>query len=405
MRLINIFIILLIGITLAEDSNMLLKAKINGASPEILKNGPISEICSKSTCIGDMMSVTYSSGGFAGKPFIWDYSFYVPPGTTDISTDDPTHITWDGLLATINYSTAGDYYVKFIANSTGGKNLDIGLGKIHIVNEKVWGLHSHRAMWDDRNWDGQYLANIDQQAAALKLNTVTYEGVANGKFSNLESFLDNTGLYVWPNLMNPINDSAQKPYYDDYERWAEVFADLSLIHPNLDAFLFNDMTPDVNTVFTPNYFRRILQAKNRINPNLRMLPVLYFDTDNMLKYFVPGNAYKPVMSIDGTTIWYSRSYLPGAINMRELKQYFRDAGKYIHPAPYIIGVYPLAKAGTSSPSYHNATDVYNMIAAADNNSEGVILYDVPWTATTQEDKHLHNAIIKAFRDSETTSRF
>lgn len=338
------------------------------------------------------VSAVYSAGGFAGKSFTWDYSFYVPSGTTSISTDDPIHIKWNGLVATMKYSTAGDYIVRFTLNSPSGSTT--GSGKVHIVKEKVWGLHSHRAIWDDK----YMVTGIDQQAEMLKINTVTYENTVNGGFYNLENFLNQTKLYVWPDLNTPPSDSQQTPYYHDYEKWAEAFANLSLVHPNLDGFLINDIHPDVNTFFTPAYLKRILQAKNRINPNLRMLPVLYYDyvSYDELKYFTPGNIYKPVLSVDGTTIWYWRSYSPNSIDMDQFSRYLRDSEKYIHPAPYVVGLYPIANVGEDSQMYHTKTDIYNMIVAADRNSEGIILYDVPWTASTKADIDLHDAIVQAF---------
>jgi hypothetical protein len=112
------------------------------------------------------------------------------------------------------------------------------------------------------------------------------------------------GLQVWVYLVPPSESEPQpgagakypEPFLQDYVRWAEGIAKLSLQHTNLTGWVIDDFDGNLK-FFTPDYVRRMQARAKSINPHLVFLPLTYFGS---IKPFV--NEYREV--IDGVVVAY-----------------------------------------------------------------------------------------------------
>ena len=69
-----------------------------------------------------------------------------------------------------------------------------------------------------------------------------------------------------------------KPFCKDYVKWMEALARLSLEYPALEGVFINDFECGAFSPkggFTVEYIRRVMQAKNRVNPKFKFLPGIY----------------------------------------------------------------------------------------------------------------------------------
>jgi hypothetical protein len=67
-----------------------------------------------------------------------------------------------------------------------------------------------------------------------------------------------------------------EPFRDDYERWAEEIARLSLRYSNLTGWVIDDFYGN-RAAFTPAHLRQIQTRAKQINPDLAFLPLMYFN--------------------------------------------------------------------------------------------------------------------------------
>lgn len=111
-----------------------------------------------------------------------------------------------------------------------------------------------------------------------------------------------TGIRVWVYLVPPSEGPrngypASEPFKQDYERWAEEIARLSLAHPNLVGWLIDDFYAN-HDFFTPTLLHQMRVRAKSLNPRLLFYPLLYFPevTPQVL------NAYRDV--IDGAVVAY-----------------------------------------------------------------------------------------------------
>jgi hypothetical protein len=320
------------------------------------------------------------AGGFAGESFKWDYSFYVK-GIVSASTNDSAHITWAGLNATITYPSSGDRYVRFTFRSSGGTDYS-GTGRIRIVEKEEW-IEKPRIDWAPRLAKNDYAngepdyEKIMQSAEALNVNGISLVSCTDANLKEITGFLTNTSLKIWPILRPPgYSTVASCLFKADYEAWSELLANLSLDHPNLQAYLIDDFHPaGYPSIITPAYIRRITQAKDRINPNLRFTPVMYFDSGNELDYFSPGNPYKAALK-DGATMWYYSSIYKRA-DISVLNSYVQEAHESMRPSSLTIGVYPIAYKKQGEEMFYAESFVESLVTSASEGSDGVHVFSVP----------------------------
>lgn len=341
----------------------------------------------RSVTLGQIESnKNFDAGGFTGESFTWDYSFYFPSAKS-ATTNDTDHIKWNGLVAIIEYPTARDHDVTFTFKDSEEKIIARGIGKIHIVNEEKWSVKPRICYSCDlviRNLGQTSDAkDIDYQktettARALGLSGLTHVVPTTNGPAELEKLLKETNLDIWASIysVGVENASLNQPFGADYEKWAEYFANLSLKYPNLKAFLMDDFHPRTNKELTPAYVREITQAKNRINPNLKFLPVLYYESE--LQLFESNSPYKTALT-DGASMWYWGSYLRAAntANTIALNSYLSKANSVIPPALHIAGFYPIAYGRTDSNVFYDPAFVKSAITSAISKSDGASIFNVP----------------------------
>ena len=326
------------------------------------------------------------AGGFTGQSFAWDYSFYVS-GVVSATTDDPEHIVWNGLTATINYSTAGDRTVNFTFKTSGGTVYN-GTGRIRIADKQEWN-EKPRVGWYNYEFDDFMSGNVDYAATVnsankLNINTIAPYYFYGSDTGGYETLLSNLGsLNHWPIIYGA--DMNQGPYHADFVSWAGYFANLSLTHHNLQAMVIDDYDPSVNTAFTHAYSVEIMQAKNRVNPNFKILPVLYYDYE--LHWFDPGNPWysqnNPIVSpfTDGIMMFYWGSWTKTAPVVANFTSLLDRAATFSH-VPFYSGFYPISYEPTldESSRFSSVADAQAMLVAAASKSAGVAVYYVPlWT--------------------------
>lgn len=112
------------------------------------------------------------------------------------------------------------------------------------------------------------------------------------------------GIEVWPYLVPPSESPPyttrySEPFRLDYVRWAEEIAILSLVHPNLKAFVIDDFWAN-RAFFTPDYVRLMRTRAQAINPLMTFWPLMYYREID--QSFIQG--YRKV--IDGVVAAYPR---------------------------------------------------------------------------------------------------
>ncbi len=82
------------------------------------------------------------------------------------------------------------------------------------------------------------------------------------------------GIIVWAILIPPSEGGNSPPFKQDYVRWMQELARLSLKYPCLKGVNIDDFYWDTK-FFTPQYTCTIYSAKQRINPRLQFAPTIY----------------------------------------------------------------------------------------------------------------------------------
>ena len=243
-----------------------------------------------------------NAGGFVNEPFTWNYSFYVsdPDGDEITATsDDPEHISWDGLVATFNYSKVGNYSVNLTFTDSHGANVS-GTAIIKIVERKEKEFIRAAHGGELRDSDGHI--DVDKTIEALKnvyANAIVLEPAYDKQWEDILNFLpaaneNNIKVFlILPDARTGVGPcgfcehwrcNLPKPYCKDYVKWMEVLANLSLQYPVLEGVFIDDFecgifsNPQGNYThpgFTVEYIEEVMQAKNRINPNFKFFPGIY----------------------------------------------------------------------------------------------------------------------------------
>ncbi len=96
------------------------------------------------------------------------------------------------------------------------------------------------------------------------------------------------GINVWVYLVPHTESTPPYPYSEpfkqDYVRWAQEIAKLSLEHDNLPGYVIDDFVANISPGrFTAEYIKQMVDAGKAINPKLKFYPLLYFpEIDNRL---------------------------------------------------------------------------------------------------------------------------
>ncbi|MCD4740104.1 LamG domain-containing protein, partial [archaeon] len=314
------------------------------------------------------------ASGFAGEASEWEYSPFLenPEGIEGSSND--SRISWDGTLATFDYSTPGDYPVEITFIPAFGETFS-GTARIRIVERLPW-RDFHTFMWskpvmtDGRDGDvneektAQAVADLGAEAVTVGLNS---EKRYNYFISMLEQGVG-SDLKVWARLPPHCEDwygGKCYPYEDDYVAWAEHLANLSLQYPQLEAWTVDDMHPH-STKFSSDYVNNMTLAAKRINPNLHFIPTWYFHMEGDLMDY---EEWEEV--IDQTFMWYWASY-QGTPDLNDLQNHLNQANQYIPPSTFITGIYPMKEADEQ----YDEQFTIDMLEMAIAQSNGIAVYDV-----------------------------
>ncbi len=102
-------------------------------------------------------------------------------------------------------------------------------------------------------------------------------------WDDLHAFLPRAAkanLKVWVTVVPPT-ESAPKyhdamPFRQDYGKWAEEIAKLSLQETNLVAWSIDDFAANSKKTFTPEAFKKMIGQGRAVNPKLAFIPCLYY---------------------------------------------------------------------------------------------------------------------------------
>ena len=122
-------------------------------------------------------------------------------------------------------------------------------------------------------------ADVEAMASRLKeLSVGTYYWLVEPAkdWEDLKLFLPKAaqvGLQVWVYLVPPSESEPQpgagakypEPFLQDYVRWAEEIAKLSLQHTNLTGWVIDDFDGNLK-FYTPDYVRRMQARAKSVNP-------------------------------------------------------------------------------------------------------------------------------------------
>ena len=217
-------------------------------------------------------------------------------------------------------------------------------------------------------------------AQLTELNANTYNWLIwqyDKDWDDLHYFLPLAGKYkiaVWVTLVPPSESKPKakwnsEPFGQDYIKWSEEVAKLSVKYPNLVALSIDDFVQNLGT-YTPEYLGKMNQEIDRINPDLNFIPCAYY------KYITADFATKYGPLIDGILFPY-RAESEGA-NLKNPNLVENEIVKirslFKKKLPVYIDVYLSAHSslGATTPAY-----VRTVIRDGGKYADGVLIYTHP----------------------------
>lgn len=173
-------------------------------------------------------------------------------------------------------------------------------------------------------------------------------------------------LKVWVSLRPPSEPPKPYPYGQNYEKWAEELATLSLKEKSLVGWSIDDFSHN-QKFFTIEYLGKILASARAINPIFEFIPCCYY------KAITPefANSYKPLLN--GILFPYRAESVganlkdPGQAEneINKLREFFGSGFKIY------LDIYATAhsKLGASTPEY-----VKEVLEAGRKAADGVFIY-------------------------------
>ena len=190
--------------------------------------------------------------------------------------------------------------------------------------------------------------------------------MAYADFERLLPAAQTAGISVWAVLI-PHHEGASLPYRYDFVRWVQVLARLSLKYPALRGINIDDTDVGGNDkLFTHEYFSRIFQAKQKINPKVLFVPTIY-DLD-------PEEVTRLSGCVDGVWLWW--------VNLEQnngLRSFLKDSRIVAHGRfPVYGGVYAHStswhKQGGPKPKLFEKA-----LELACTYSDGALIWQLPLT--------------------------
>jgi hypothetical protein len=214
----------------------------------------------------------------------------------------------------------------------------------------------------------------------------------DGLVSYLEMF-EGTGIKIW------VVSGGNCYFSDGYEKYntncvalAKDLAQLSLDYPHLEGWIRDDYYPNEHPRH-PNgtwigkdpatNWDLPMAEKDKINPDFIMIPTLYYDSWDALKYFREGTTESDKWEdsfVDGTTMWYWASFTKGQTSFDKLKSFVDEANREISPRPFLTGFYQFQSGKLSDTMniddmFNDPDVIYESVKYAKENSDAVGLFD------------------------------
>ena len=224
------------------------------------------------------------------------------------------------------------------------------------------------------------------ELAEIKANTYSWLiWHAATDWDDLHAFLPRAAkqnIKVWVTVVPPT-ESAPKyhdamPFRQDYGKWAEEIAKLSLKEKNLVAWSIDDFWANSKKTFTPEAFKNIIARGRAVNPDLAFIPCLYY------RNYKPEFWAKYKGLFDGVLFPYKaesgeHNLIDATLVESEVEKIRRVVGPHV---PVIVDVYATVHMrfrDQSSPKYTE-----EVIDRARRSADGVMIYCHQGKARTPE---------------------
>lgn len=183
-------------------------------------------------------------------------------------------------------------------------------------------------------------------------------------------------IRVWVTVVPPSEGKPRtkwdsEPFRQDYVKWGEELAGLSLKYPNLVVYSIDDFAHNLK-LFTPQYLSKMRAAMSAINPGLQFVPCIYF------RQATPSLAENISSHIDGILFPYmawSGEKKNNLINSKLVKNEVEKIREvFERKVPVFLDVYLTAHstAGSSTPQY-----VREVIIESEKYADGTLIYTHP----------------------------
>lgn len=187
-----------------------------------------------------------------------------------------------------------------------------------------------------------------------------------GDFKRLVPAAQAGGIDLWPVLI-PHTEGYSLPYREDFVRWMNELAQLSLKYPVIRGVNIDDTDAGGNDkLFTRSYLCQIYRAKQAINSSLLFIPTIY-DLD-------PPEAERLSGCVDGVWLWWTNIEQNNG-----LRAFLRDGELVAHRRfPVYAGVYAHStswhKEGGPAPNILRQSTTLGCTY-----SDGVVVWQLPLT--------------------------
>lgn len=187
-----------------------------------------------------------------------------------------------------------------------------------------------------------------------------------------------SGISIWPVLV-PHTEGASLPYREDFVRWTQELANLSLKYPVLRGINIDDTDAGGNDrMFTRDYLCRIYRTEHEINPRLLFIPTIY-DLDSDESARLDG-------CVDGVWLWWT--------NLEQnngLRAFLKDGRLIANKRfPVYAGVYAHStswhKQGSPAPKI-----LREAVKFGCRYSDGVVIWQLPLTDEIRDNPMLQVA--------------
>ncbi|MDD4728777.1 MAG: hypothetical protein PHN55_08525 [Dysgonamonadaceae bacterium] len=190
-------------------------------------------------------------------------------------------------------------------------------------------------------------------------------------------------ISVWvtlvpPSESKPIARWSSEPYGLDYIKWSEEIAKLSIKYPNLTALSIDDFVHNLKT-YTPEYLGEMIEAINKVNPDLKFIPCTYY------RQITQGFANNYGSLLDGLLFPYRAESEGANLTNPDLVEseiaHIRSLFKEELPIYIDIYAHPHSRLGATTPAY-----VEKVIKDGSVHADGVLIYIHP-NPTTDSEKY------------------